>query len=1260
MYLLIFHNQFFMKKLLLCILATLFGFINLNAQNTISGTVVSGKSRNFIEYASVYIDGTSIGTRTDSNGHFTLKNLNFPCRLVVSCVGYELKSFQLSKATEGNLNIGLREHVKQLSEISVAGENRRKQNLELFKSTFLGDDKWGQHARLEKEDGLLFENQSDTIPLKTVFKNEENFHTKGVEYAHTFNVKTKSALMVRLPLLGYDAAVDIVSFTVKTKFYDRTTMYDMYTRFTPNNFMSERQRKKIENNRREVYYNSSVYFCRSLFNNKLTQNGFVTSLQKGYTVKKDTGILKFDIIPFIFQRSENEIAIIGLKGKKIGISYFYNSKKWPVNLESYLITNGKPVFPKRYFCNEHNSTITFLSDTCIVYRNGTIADNNIVFSGDMATYYVGSRLLPLDYEPQVSSVAEKFKVSPKADSTILKPRTEFKPETSPELNIHKITRQIQSFSVDYPQEKVYLHLDNTSYYLGETIWFKAYVVRADHEHLTDLSRVLYVELLNAEGHLLDTRKLKIENGQCHGDFKLNPAQYGGYYEVRAYTRYMLNSGEGIIFSRVFPVYDKPKKDSEYKTTITERVPSQRIEQKRPVYKQDHKLELSFFPEGGSLINGIRSKVAFRATTGEGEDIAVNCTLYNNRKDSICSFSTLHQGMGSFEFRPDTSKYTVVANWKGKKYEFPLPLALPSGITMSVDNSNEDDIYLLITKPSDLKNQHLGVTITCRGSLYGSDAFVMNADSVMGLNFPKRKLPDGVTRITLFDAQGKILSERLVFVNHHSQLKFSMSQGKSQYQPFEPVSLSFQLKDNKDIPVETSFSLSVRDAGTCSMQPQADNVLTGLLLSSEVKGYIANPGYYFESDSPERRAALDLLLMVQGWSRYSWKQMAGVEKTEQKQPLEDALYLDGSVVSLILRKPKPFMTFAMILLGDSTSQHSNCKTDSAGNFCFALRDFSGTARLILQTKDGQKEKETFIKLNRQFTPALRPYSLAEQNEKQVYKVIKDSDVVKNIPVSDFDKAFNKLLSENNNKLPMTKRNNLLKQVIVKARRMPVKISAKYEVEKEIDRRTDIADWLPADLDILLNFTCKYYHDGKYKLKKVIFITEKSEHLVSDAISLLEGNEEQNPFSTDSKSSIENSRQVNKESKERMPNLDEIESVTFIEDYASIFRLYRGDIEPSTTCIGLIKLKKNYVKEPYSIRNTYFDGYSGSRSFFSPQYDKIKLPDEKDYRRTLYWNPDVLTDKDGKATITFYNNGSCKSMLINAETVTANGQIGLMNN
>ena len=147
--------------------------------------------------------------------------------------------------------------------------------------------------------------------------------------------------------------------------------------------------------------------------------------------------------------------------------------------------------------------------------------------------------------------------------------------------LNNYTKNFINFAKDYPQEQVYLHFDNTAYYLDETIWFKAYVVKSDRNSLSDISKILYVELVGAEGNILETKKLKIENGQCHGDFKLNTFNYAGFYEVRAYTRCMLNFGTQNYFSRVFPIYDKPIKDGEYIPLTTGRLPSQRIPQLRP-------------------------------------------------------------------------------------------------------------------------------------------------------------------------------------------------------------------------------------------------------------------------------------------------------------------------------------------------------------------------------------------------------------------------------------------------------------------------------------------------------------------------------------------------------------------------------------------------------------------------------------------------------------------------------------------------------
>ena len=116
----------------------------------------------------------------------------------------------------------------------------------------------------------------------------------------------------------------------------------------------------------------------------------------------------------------------------------------------------------------------------------------------------------------------------------------------------------------YPQEKVYLHLDNTAYFLGETIWMKAYVTRSDTENRSNISRVLYVELISPRGFVVERRKLQVTDGLAWGDIKLTKRILkAGYYEIRAYTRYMTNWGKRNFFSRVFPVFDKPRTEGDY-------------------------------------------------------------------------------------------------------------------------------------------------------------------------------------------------------------------------------------------------------------------------------------------------------------------------------------------------------------------------------------------------------------------------------------------------------------------------------------------------------------------------------------------------------------------------------------------------------------------------------------------------------------------------------------------------------------------------
>lgn len=270
--------------------------------------------------------------------------------------------------------------------------------------------------------------------------------------------------------------------------------------------------------------------------------------------------------------------------------------------------------------------------------------------------------------------------------------------------IDALPKRINLFATNYPQEKVYLHFDNTSYYQGENIWFKAYIVRADRHSLSEISKVLYVELVSADGNSVETKKYNIEKGQCHGDFKLPASSFAGFYEVRAYTRYMLNFGEDNYFSRVFPVYDEPKYEGEYKPIISKRPFSQRVPQIRPEYKQKENLSLNFYPEGGNLVVGLPAKVAFKAIGKDGENASVSGIITDSNGRQTAEFSSSYLGMGSFEFTPQTGKYKAKVEYQGREYSFDLPPVMPSGYSLTVENSDPEKIYTRIHKSKSIAGQ----------------------------------------------------------------------------------------------------------------------------------------------------------------------------------------------------------------------------------------------------------------------------------------------------------------------------------------------------------------------------------------------------------------------------------------------------------------------------------------------------------------------------------------------------------------------------
>src|SRR5574344_1614647 len=433
------------------------------------------------------------------------------------------------------------------------------------------------------------------------------------------------------------------------------------------------------------------------------------------------------------------------------------------------------------------------------------------------------------------------------------------------------------------QEKAYVHLDNTRYFIGDTIWYKAYVVRADNLQFTDMSRILYVELLSPDGVVVERQHLIVSpKGYTCGDFELKDSLYSGFYEIRAYTRWMLNFNVtdhpyarkdreafynfkmahdyyrqyDALYSRVFPVYSKPDSAGDY---LSKRMYAR--------YKQQYfsqpseKLTVKFYPEGGHIIKGVSSRIAFEATDQEGKDVDVKGTVSLDGT-KIADISTTYMGRGIFTVKASDERMKASFVYKGKNYSFDLPKSETAGAAIQLSSDNK----LMIETKGLSANEPVGISVLCRGSLKLFDIVRLDNNGNAGYSISDKDLPTGINDLTLFDSHGRVLADRLFFVNHHDYdgNKISLNGIKQSYDPYEKITLKMKCEG---VAEPMHFSVAVRDNISDENSYDDGGMMTDMLLSSELKGFIGYPHYYFEKDDATHRQVLDLLMMVQGSQKY---------------------------------------------------------------------------------------------------------------------------------------------------------------------------------------------------------------------------------------------------------------------------------------------------------------------------------------------------------------------------------------------------------
>ena len=386
-----------MKKLL-CLVSLFIPLFTLGQVN-ISGKIFDVATRQPVPYATVYVNGTTIGTITNDEGVFAL-NVPGSSVVVISHVSYHPKTILAESGANTELTIFLQAKDIDLSEIKVEDKSLRQKNIEIFKQLFLGADRWGENAQLKNDSVLLFHHEYDYQKLelngrvKNSIKSGYNDNIcewgKDSTYVVTknlsvFNAEAKAPLIIDIPLLGYKLQVDLIEFMIEYSGRSNNCTFLGYFYFQP--YQTERRSKtrKIENNRQAVYYNSSQHFFRSLYNKSLAQNGYeLLEKKKDETTKKILySVMSIDSC--INYTKDNQMQIVGLNEKDLIVLYFHKPDGSPVDICTHKKGN-------HYLKSE----IYFMNDTCVVNRTGTIPNNDIMFGGEISAKKVGT-FLPDDY-----------------------------------------------------------------------------------------------------------------------------------------------------------------------------------------------------------------------------------------------------------------------------------------------------------------------------------------------------------------------------------------------------------------------------------------------------------------------------------------------------------------------------------------------------------------------------------------------------------------------------------------------------------------------------------------------------------------------------------------------------------------------------------------------------------------------------------------------------------------------------------------------
>ncbi len=765
-------------------------------------------------------------------------------------------------------------------------------------------------------------------------------------------------------------------------------------------------------------------------------------------------------------------------------------------------------------------------------------------------------------------------------------------------NAQNIDAAIANYAETYSPERAYFHYDKAGYAAGDTIWFKAYLMN-EIIPATE-SKTLYIDWIDDKGVLMLHAVSPLIDAATNGQFSI-PADYKGkMIHVRAYTKWMLNFDSAFIYNKAISVLTKETGAASSKKNVI--------------------ASISFFPEGGDIIQGLSNKIAFKANDQWGRPVKVKGLIVNSKGKTEDSIRTMHDGMGYFFITPQPG-LSYTAKWKDEKQverNTELPKAKPSGAVLQVTVSGTNRLFSVTCTPGLVSTMD---TVHLVGTIYQHEAFrIAKATSLPEIKgiVPSVALPSGILTITLFDKNWKPLAERITYINNHEYT----------FQPEMEVQrwgLNKRAKNELKITVPDSLianlSIAVTDAsiGTDS----SSNIISHLMLSSELKGQVYNPAAYFANDNGQN---LDLVMLTHGWRRFKWEELLS-GKIPKPPFAKDTSYitLSGKVMGVLPGQiNKEAAVVLMVKQKDQEGQMLLVPVESNGTFNDPATILFDTAQIYYSFQKAKELKDANIQFmtNRLPAPSFNPSSFIKP-----YGLFPDT-TGNYRQLSFADEA---------NSLAEMMKVKTLENVTVKSRgKSPVQLMD----EKYASGLFSGGDGYQFDLanDPMAAGAQNIFTYLQGKVAGLQITTGSGQPSLQWRGGAPQLYLDQTPTDPSFISSLS------------------VNDVAYIKVFRPPFM---GGFNGANGAIAIYTRRGNDVKQDpgKGLASNKVYGYTPIREFYSPNYASFSIRNEqRDIRTTLYWNPLLTTTPEkNQVVVSFYNNDVSGAFRVIIEGMTRDGKL-----